>query len=71
ARAEIETVVRNIEKIETAVEPKFQEYFVDAMAIPNSRDPYPILFSVVDRPDGESVSTDNKPPRRRRAKRAS
>ncbi|MGI9236277.1 MAG: ASKHA domain-containing protein [Woeseiaceae bacterium] len=71
ARGEIESVVRNIEKIETAVEPNFQEYFVDAMAIPNGRDPYPILFSVVDRPDGETVRTDNKPRRRRRAKRAS
>jgi uncharacterized 2Fe-2S/4Fe-4S cluster protein (DUF4445 family) len=35
ARAEIEEVVENVEKIETAVEPKFQEYFVDALAIPN------------------------------------
>jgi uncharacterized 2Fe-2S/4Fe-4S cluster protein (DUF4445 family) len=35
ARTEIEEVVENVEKIETAVEPKFQEYFVDALAIPN------------------------------------
>ena len=50
ARAEIEATVRGIEKIETAVEPRFQEYFVDAMAIPNKRDAFPRLFSVVDRP---------------------
>jgi uncharacterized 2Fe-2S/4Fe-4S cluster protein (DUF4445 family) len=35
ARDEIESVVRQIEKIETAVETQFQEYFVDAMAIPH------------------------------------
>ena len=35
ARREIEDVVRRVVKIETAIEPKFQEYFVDAMAIPN------------------------------------
>lgn len=35
ARAQISQTVREVEKIETAVEPKFQEYFVDALAIPN------------------------------------
>ena len=34
ARREIEAVVRRVEKIETAVEPRFQEHFVEAMAIP-------------------------------------
>ena len=29
-------MVRTVEKIETAVEPRFQEHFVDAMAIPQS-----------------------------------
>ena len=35
ARREIERVVRTVEKIETAVEPRFQEHFVDAMALPH------------------------------------
>ena len=35
ARTEIEGVVRRVEKIETAVEPRFQEHFVEAMAIPH------------------------------------
>ena len=35
ARREIEAVVRRVEKIETAVEPRFQEHFVEAMAIPH------------------------------------
>ena len=34
-RDEIEHVVRRIEKIETAVEPKFQQHFVEAMAFPH------------------------------------
>jgi uncharacterized 2Fe-2S/4Fe-4S cluster protein (DUF4445 family) len=31
----MESVVRNIDKIETAIEPRFQELFVAAMAIPH------------------------------------
>jgi uncharacterized 2Fe-2S/4Fe-4S cluster protein (DUF4445 family) len=36
ARAEIEEVVRRVEKIETAIEPRFQEHFVAAIGIPTS-----------------------------------
>ena len=43
ARAEIETVIRRVEKVETAIEPKFQDYFVAAMNIPNAVDPFPNL----------------------------
>jgi uncharacterized 2Fe-2S/4Fe-4S cluster protein (DUF4445 family) len=50
ARAEIEQVVRGIEKIETAVEPRFQEHFVGAMALPHASAPYPNLAKVVDLP---------------------
>ncbi|MGB5689695.1 MAG: ASKHA domain-containing protein [Woeseiaceae bacterium] len=39
SRARIEQQVREVEKIETAVEPRFQEHFVDAMAIPNGAGP--------------------------------
>ena len=35
ARAEIERTVERIEKVETAIEPRFQEHFVAAMAIPH------------------------------------
>ena len=42
-RAGIEETVRRIEKIETAIEPKFQEHFVNASAIPNSGDPFTLL----------------------------
>jgi uncharacterized 2Fe-2S/4Fe-4S cluster protein (DUF4445 family) len=29
--------------VETAIEPRFQEYFVAAMSIPNAVDPFPRL----------------------------
>ncbi len=51
ARSEIETLVRKIEKIETAVEPRFQEHFVNASALPNSTDPFPTLREIVNLPE--------------------
>ena len=69
ARREIEDVVRRVEKIETAVEPKFQAYFVDAMAIPNKTDAFPRLFATVPRPEPKSVEAGQ--PGRRRRRRAS
>ena len=53
SRSLIETLVRRIEKIETAVEPKFQAEFVDAMAIPHGSAPYPNLRRVVSLPAPE------------------
>jgi uncharacterized 2Fe-2S/4Fe-4S cluster protein (DUF4445 family) len=50
ARREIESVVRRVEKIETAVEPRFQEHFVEAMAIPHRTAPNPNLERVVTLP---------------------
>ncbi len=69
-RAEIEAIVRDIEKIETAVEPRFQEYFVDAMAIPNKSDAFPKLFSAVSRPQSGSQSAGSDTGRSRRRRRA-
>lgn len=51
ARREIEQQVRRIEKIETAVEPKFQEHFVEAMAIPHKTDPFTRLRAEVTMPE--------------------
>ncbi|MEO1001213.1 MAG: ASKHA domain-containing protein, partial [Pseudomonadota bacterium] len=50
ARREIEAVVRRIEKVETAVEPRFQEHFVAASAMPHATDPFPELARVVTLP---------------------
>ena len=50
ARQEIEREVRRIEKIETAVEPRFQEHFVAAMAIPHQTAEFPQLAKAVTLP---------------------
>jgi len=50
ARRGIEATVRQITKVETAIEPKFQEHFVNANAIPHATDPFPELGQVVSLP---------------------
>ena len=49
-RREIEDKVRRITKIEIALEARFQEHFVSAMALPNKTEPFPELAKVVDLP---------------------
>ncbi len=51
ARGAIEETVRHIHKVETAIEPRFQEHFVNASAIPNAVDPFPELAKIVTLPD--------------------
>jgi len=50
ARARIEAEVARIHKVETAIEPRFQEHFVNASAIPHASDPFPELAQVVTLP---------------------
>jgi uncharacterized 2Fe-2S/4Fe-4S cluster protein (DUF4445 family) len=64
ARDEIEEVVRRVEKIETAVEPRFQEHFVHAMAIPHDVDTYPRLAQTVPLPP-RRIASSERPSRRR------
>ncbi|MCR9135465.1 MAG: ASKHA domain-containing protein [Alphaproteobacteria bacterium] len=65
-RREIEQTVTAIEKIETALEPKFQEHFVYAMALPNKVDPFPKLEKAVQLPPKTApASTEERPARRR------
>ena len=47
ARSAIEDLVHRVEKIETAIEPRFQAHFVDAMAIPHRTADYPELRKAV------------------------
>jgi len=71
-RREIEEVVRKIGKIETALEPKFQEHFVNAMAFPNKTEAFPNLSAAVALPArraGDS-SYGNVEGRRRRGRAA-
>ncbi len=51
ARAEIEARVRRIRKVETAIEPRFQEHFVAANALPHATDPFPTLRALVPLPE--------------------
>jgi len=67
ARREIETVVRQIEKVETAVEPRFQEHFVAANHIPHASAPFPRLRAVLDLPDPTfNIGSEERSQRRRR-----
>jgi uncharacterized 2Fe-2S/4Fe-4S cluster protein (DUF4445 family) len=50
ARSTIEDLVRRVEKIETAIEPRFQAHFVEAMAIPHRTAAYPLLREAVPLP---------------------
>ena len=68
ARLEIEQVVRRIEKVETAVEPRFQAHFVDAMAIPHRSAPYPHLTAAITLP-ARDIGPDTPARRRRRRRR--
>jgi uncharacterized 2Fe-2S/4Fe-4S cluster protein (DUF4445 family) len=64
ARAEIERVVREVEKVETAVEPRFQEHFVHAMAIPHETDPYERLARSVPLPARRTAPAGRRSRRR-------
>ena len=71
ARAEIEETVRRIQKVETAIEPRFQEHFVNASAIPNAIEPFTILNSVLTLPNVSfNAGGDPKGGGRRRRRRA-
>jgi uncharacterized 2Fe-2S/4Fe-4S cluster protein (DUF4445 family) len=69
SRGLIEDLVRRIEKIETAIEPRFQHHFVEAMAIPHKVAPYSHLRKVVDLP-APKESTSQSETRGRRPRRA-
>jgi uncharacterized 2Fe-2S/4Fe-4S cluster protein (DUF4445 family) len=50
AREEIEALVQRIEKIETAVEPRFQDHFMKAIAIPHEELEFPNLARAIKLP---------------------
>jgi uncharacterized 2Fe-2S/4Fe-4S cluster protein (DUF4445 family) len=66
SRGVIESLVKNIERIETAMEAKFQDYFVDAMAFPNKTDSFPHLFARVSRPAEKMIADAGAGRKRRR-----
>jgi len=72
ARDDIERVIRRVEKIETAVEPRFQEHFVEAMGLPHTTAPYPHLAAAVTLPPKKTAGhgPGEEGARRRRRQRA-
>ena len=68
SRGVIEALVRRIEKVETAIEPRFQHHFVEAMAIPHKTAAYTHLRTVVDLP-APKESTSQSETRGRRPRR--
>jgi uncharacterized 2Fe-2S/4Fe-4S cluster protein (DUF4445 family) len=69
SRKDIEALVRRVEKIETAVEPRFQEFFVEAMAIPHLTAPFDELRKVVTLPARTMSSIDSHQRGRRPSRR--
>jgi uncharacterized 2Fe-2S/4Fe-4S cluster protein (DUF4445 family) len=68
-RREIEGMVKKIEKIETALEPHFQQLFIDAMAMPNKVDPFPELAKIVALPERKVVTSGGEDGGGRRRRR--
>ena len=69
SREEIEREIRRIEKIETAVETRFQEHFVEAMAIPHKSARFDELAKAVTLPLRTDAPSDSRSPGRRRRRR--
>ena len=69
SRRNIEQLVRRVEKIETAVEPRFQEFFVEAMAIPHLTAPFERLREVVSLPERQVISSEASTRGRRASRR--
>lgn len=69
SRGKIEELVRRVEKIETAIEPRFQEHFVQAMGIPHSTAEYVHLRKAVELPAPKAAMprTNTRSHRRRPA----
>ena len=72
-RAEMSETARRAVKVETATQPRFQELFVAAMALPHAEMPTPCLAQAVQLPDPRSSgkqialgSAGSRRPRRRR-----
>jgi len=70
SRGRIEQTVRDVEKIETAVEAAFQEHFVEAMAFPHKTADFVELGKVVDLPPRPAASTSEEGRNRRRGRAA-
>ncbi len=71
SRTEIEALVNQVEKVETAVEQKFQDHFVEAMGIPHKTAVFPNLERVVKLPEPTPAGDNSEGRRARRRRRRS
>jgi uncharacterized 2Fe-2S/4Fe-4S cluster protein (DUF4445 family) len=70
SRLEIGEILPKVEKIETAIEPSFQQYFIEAMALPHKTDKYLELSKVVTLPPPKpAVAGSSADDRKRRSRR--
>ena len=69
SRREIQKTVENIEKIEIATEPAFQEHFIEAMAVPHKTAEYPFLNTYVDLPPKSELTSLKRTRRTQRKKK--
>ena len=72
AREDIQALVNQVEKVETAVEQKFQDHFVEAMGIPHKTATFPKLGKEITLPapsSANSASDSNGRRSRRRRRR--
>jgi uncharacterized 2Fe-2S/4Fe-4S cluster protein (DUF4445 family) len=70
SRREIGEILPKVEKIETAIEVKFQEYFIEAMAIPHKTDGFEELSRFVKFPQPKpKAETNLGDDRKRRSRR--
>ena len=69
ARAKIEGEVKNIQKVETAIEPRFQEHFVAANAIPHATAAFPELSKLLSLPEVSFNTGGGETSNRRRRRR--
>ncbi len=68
-REESARAARRVHYIETAIDPYFQEEFVNAMHLPNRMDPFPHLEAMGVLPDGHGAPDEGERARRRRERR--
>jgi len=70
SRKEIEQRTKGIEKIETAIDEKFQQHFIDAMSLPHSTHEFSHLADVADLPPANPTEPNSPGKRRRRRSRS-
>jgi uncharacterized 2Fe-2S/4Fe-4S cluster protein (DUF4445 family) len=70
-RTESARAARDVHYIETAIDPHFQEEFVNAMHLPNMKDAFPHLEAIGALPEKQALQVEDERAKRRRERRES